>query len=329
MNGPILITGAAGFVAARFVESCNRRRIGLISVDRVGYFGQRQEHRDLDFGLVVDTDALLSELEAGEHEPTGIVHLGACTDTRELDVAHLERVNLQYSQRLWQHARELGITMVYASSAATYGGGEHGYGDDEASMAELEPLNPYGRSKLDFDLWALAEERAGRCPPAWSGFKFFNVYGYGERHKTSMSSVVVQAFDQIRATGKVRLFRSHRRGVADGEQARDFIYVDDVVDVLHFALEQPLPRGIYNLGTGKARSFMDLARAVFAALDLPEEIEFFDTPEELRARYQYFTEASMEKLREAGYAKPFTSLEHGVRSYVQRLLGDGGATRSL
>ncbi len=320
MTEPILVTGAAGFIGARFVESCNQRSQPVISVDRPDFFVQRREHADLDFGEIVDLEELPAQIEAGRPAPGAIVHLGACTDTREMDLALLDRINLKYSQRLWNWARAASIPFVYASSAATYGEGELGYGDDESRMSELRPLNPYGQSKLDFDLWALAEEKAGRCPPAWSGFKFFNVYGPGERHKVSMCSVVVQAFDQIRAGGKLRLFRSHRDGIADGEQSRDFIYVEDVIQVLGFALEMPIERGIYNLGSGQARSFLDLARAVFAAMDVPENIEFIDTPEELRARYQYFTQASMEKLRQAGYGQPFTTLEEGVSRCVQRLL---------
>ena len=222
---------------------------------------------------------------------------------------------------LWAYCTAQALPLVYASSAATYGDGANGYDDDEALIPALKPLNPYGDSKQQFDLWALAEERAGRRPPSWSGFKFFNVYGFGERHKGAMASVVLHAFDQIRAGGDVRLFKSHRAGIADGHQKRDFIFVEDVVDVLHFALATPIPRGIYNLGTGTGRTFLDLARATFAALGAPERIEFIDMPVELRERYQYFTEARMERLRAAGYRTPFTTLEDGVRQYVSRLQG--------
>lgn len=320
MSHPILVTGAAGFVGARFVESCNRQGLPVCSVDVADAFGSRPELAGLDFGTTIDRDALPARLTGADApEVAAIVHLGACTDTTEMDEDFLRRVNLEYSQALWNFACSKGIPMVYASSAATYGEGEQGYGDDEARMGELQPLNPYGQSKLDFDLWALGEEAAGRCPPAWSGFKFFNVYGYGERHKGKMSSVVVQAFDQIRDRGSVRLFRSHREGIPDGEQKRDFIYVGDVVDVLHFALRQPLRRGIYNLGTGQARSFLDLARSVFAAMGVTETIDWIDTPESLRPRYQYFTQAEMGRLREAGYDRPFTSLEEGAARTVERL----------
>lgn len=316
---PLLVTGAAGFVGARFVERCNQRGIPVISVDSTPYFTERTEHRGIDFGTIVDREALPERLAKAPPPLRAIVHLGACTDTTEYDMEYLNRVNVEYSRSLWRFATKQKVPFVYASSAATYGEGEKGYVDDEARMRELYPLNPYGVSKLQFDLWALDEEKAGRTPPVWSGFKFFNVYGFGERHKQKMASVVVAAFDQILATGRVRLFKSHREGISDGHQARDFVYVKDVVDVLFFALEKPLTRGIYNLGTGAARTFEDLAKATFAALGRKPEIVYFDTPLELRERYQYFTQADMTKLRRAGYTASFTSLEDGVREYVARL----------
>ncbi|MDX2170936.1 MAG: ADP-glyceromanno-heptose 6-epimerase [Deltaproteobacteria bacterium] len=323
MPTPLLVTGAAGFIGARFVESCNRRTQPVISVDEPEYFRSRAEHRGIDFGTIVDRAGVLDWLNAQRPALAGIVHLGACTDTTELDVAYLTRVNLEASQDLWRYATAHQLPFVYASSAATYGDGANGYDDDETRFAELRPLNPYGDSKLQFDLWALAEERAGRRPPAWSGFKFFNVYGFGERHKGSMASVVLHSFDQIRAGQPVRLFKSYRPEYADGHQLRDFVFVDDVVRVLHFALAAPIARGIYNLGSGRARTFLDLARATFAALGLPARIEFVDMPDGLRARYQYFTEARTARLRAAGYGEPFTTLEDGVRQYVARLAAAG------
>lgn len=317
---PLLVTGAAGFVGARFVERCNALEIPVISVDAPPYFRERTEHRGVDFGTIVDREQLLERLERAPMPVRAIVHLGACTDTTEYDLEYLKRVNLEYSQRLWKFAAQNKVPFVYASSAATYGGGERGYVDDEAHMSELVPLNPYGDSKLQFDVWALNEERHGRVPPVWSGFKFFNVYGFGERHKQKMASVVLHGFDQIVKTGRVRLFKSHKEGIAHGHQARDFVYERDVVDVLFFALEKPLARGIYNLGTGEARTFLDLVNATFSALGKPPQVDFFDTPLELRERYQYFTRADMTKLRRAGYARPFTTLEAGVHAYVPRLV---------
>jgi ADP-L-glycero-D-manno-heptose 6-epimerase len=255
----LLVTGAAGFIGARFVASCTQRGYSTVSVDSLPFFQSRAEHRGLDFGERVDRSALFDWLASRNPALSGIVHLGACTDTTELDVAYLQSANLHYSQQLWRYAAERRVPLVYASSAATYGDGSLGYDDDESLAPQLKPLNPYGQSKLDFDLWALQQESAGMSPPSWSGFKFFNVYGFGERHKGKMASVVLHAFDQICATGRVRLFKSHRPDIPHGHQKRDFIYVDDVVSGLHFALEKPIRRGIFNLGTGQARTFLDLA----------------------------------------------------------------------
>lgn len=292
----------------------------VVSVDRTAHFTERAEQRGIAFGAIVDRDGLFPWLAAQRPRLRGIVHLGACTDTTQLDRAYLAQVNTTYSQQLWRFAADAGVPFVYASSAATYGDGRAGFDDDEARIPALRPLNPYAESKQRFDLFALAEAERGAAPPAWAGFKFFNVYGPGERHKGPMASMALQAFDQIRARGAVRLFRSHDPALADGAQRRDFVSVDDVVAVLHFALERPLDRGIFNLGTGRARSFLDLARAVFAALGAPERVEFVDMPEALRARYQSFTEAPMRKLRAAGYAAPFAELEPGVAEYVRALL---------
>jgi len=316
----VVVTGAAGFIGTRTVEALSRAGAKIVSVDRRS--GEdafaRAEHRGLDFGTILDIEALEPWL-ANKPKVDAIIHLGACTDTMELDEAVHERLNVSYSKMLWTHCAAQRVPMVYASSAATYGNGEAGWDDDEAKIAGLEPLNPYGWSKQRFDFWALDREREGTAPPKWAGFKFFNVYGFGERHKGRMASVVAHGFDQIRATGKVRLFKSHKAGIADGDQRRDFVYVEDVVDVLRFAARGAIKRGIYNLGTGTARSFADLAKATFAALGKPANIEFIDMPVELRERYQYFTEAKMDRLRAAGYAIAFTSLEDGVDRYVKRL----------
>lgn len=315
---PLLVTGAAGFVGARFVASAQARGVPVISVDERSYFDARPEHAGIDLGTVVDRRDLFAWLERARPALAGIVHLGARTDTTESDEAVLTALNVEYSQQLWRHATAAGVPFVYASSAATYGDGAWGYDDDEALIPRLVPLNAYGRSKHTFDQWALAQ---ASTPPAWSGWKFFNVYGFGERHKGMMASVVLHAYDQLQAGDPIRLFRSHRDGIADGHQARDFIDVRDIIDVLWFALHRPVARGIYNLGTGQARTYLDLARAVCRTVGVEERIEFVDTPLKIREKYQYFTEAKTARLRALGYAEPFTTLESGIADYVATLEG--------
>jgi ADP-L-glycero-D-manno-heptose 6-epimerase len=325
MSKTYLITGAAGFIGARFAESCNARGISVIAVDEKHLFAQRPEHQAIGFDTIIDRDELFAWL-AGPSAPTApaltidaVIHMGACANTMETDVQFLKRVNVEYSQKLWNYCADKRIPFVYASSAATYGDGAMGYDDDETQIQHLKPLNEYGRSKQIFDEWVLVQERAGRAPRSWAGFKFFNVYGFGERHKQNMASVILHAYDQIQKTGGVRLFKSHRAGIQDGEQKRDFVAVEDVIEVLHFAVEKPIRRGIFNLGTGHAQTFLDLVRAVFSALGKPEHISFVDTPIEIRDKYQYFTEARMERLRAQGYLRPFMNLDEGAKQYIERL----------
>jgi ADP-L-glycero-D-manno-heptose 6-epimerase len=321
----ILVTGAAGFIGYRIARALQEAGESVIAVDELPYFGSRPEHADLKPVRTLSPEAAIEEalfesLERAGTPVRAVFHLGASSDTTEMRLDFLERVNVQYSIRLWEICTRRGIPFLYASSAATYGAGEQGYRDDESSMAKLKPLNPYGDSKLRFDLYALEQSALGKAPPSWSGYKFFNVYGFGERHKGRQSSVVLQGFDQIREKGSLRLFRSHREGIADGEQKRDFVFVDDVVEVMLWAWKSSLKRGIYNLGSGQARSFKDLALATFAALGKEPRIEFVDTPLEIRDRYQYFTEATMDKLKAAGYPNGFTPLEKGVAETVKALL---------
>ncbi len=318
-RAPLLVTGAAGFIGARFVESCNVRGVPVIAVDRAASFTSRPEHRSVDFGTRLDLAALPDWLADRPRGLAGIVHLGAISDTTETDLARLARFNVEYSKMLWNAARRLAVPYVYASSAAVYGDGSLGFDDADALVARLRPLNAYGESKRQFDLWALDRDAAGEAPPAWAGFRFFNVYGYGERHKGPQASVVLHGYEQAKATGCIRLFRSERPDIPDGHQRRDFVCVDDAVAALWFALEAPLRRGIFNLGTGTARTFLDLARAVFAALGMSEAIEFIPMPPAIRASYQYFTEARMERLRAAGFRAVPVPLEEGVRRYVRRL----------
>ena len=268
----------------------------------------------------VDRQDFPEWLRANEGQVQFVFHLGARTDTTEQDRGIFDRLNLSYSQEIWRLCHEFGLPMVYASSAATYGGGEHGYSDDHQGIDQLKPLNPYGDSKQQFDLWALKEAEAGRAPYFWAGLKFFNVYGPGEYHKGRMASVVFHAFNQVRETGGMKLFRSHREGYADGEQLRDFIYVRDVVDVCQWLMHHRKDSGLYNLGSGKARSFLDLTRATFDAINAPYNIGFIDTPADIRDTYQYFTEADLNKLRSIGYDREMTSLEAGVTEYVKEYL---------
>ncbi|HNR56395.1 MAG TPA: ADP-glyceromanno-heptose 6-epimerase, partial [Flavobacteriales bacterium] len=242
-------------------------------------------------------------------------------DTTEFDRTIFDELNVGYSQRMWEACVKYGIPLVYASSAATYGDGELGYSDADDSLPyKLKPLNPYGESKNDFDKWALAQDKK---PFFWAGLKFFNVYGPNEYHKGRMASVVFHAFNQIQASGGMKLFRSHRPDYKDGEQLRDFVYVKDLCNVCLFLMEHRKDSGLYNLGSGKARTFLDLARATFAALGKAERITFIDTPADIRDKYQYYTEADMRKLVGIGYDRPFTSLEEGVRDYVTNYLKEG------
>ncbi|HEX5855774.1 MAG TPA: ADP-glyceromanno-heptose 6-epimerase, partial [Thermoanaerobaculia bacterium] len=307
--GTLLVTGAAGFIGARFVETCNARGVPVVSVDRKDAFASRPEHARLDFGTLLDIDELEGWLSAPDRDLAGIVHMGAISSTTERDEALLTRFNVDYSKMVWNAGRRLGLPCLYASSAAVYGDGSLGFDDADALVPRLRPLNPYGESKRRFDLWALEEAAAGRAPPAWAGFRFFNVYGFGERHKGGQASVVLHGYDQVKRNGEVRLFESHREGIPHGHQSRDFVDVSDAVEAIWFALRTPVVAGIFNVGTGVARTFLDLAKAVFAALDAPERIVFVPTPEGIRERYQYFTEAAMSRLRAQGFAKKPVGLE--------------------
>jgi ADP-L-glycero-D-manno-heptose 6-epimerase len=248
-----------------------------------------------------------------------VYHIGARTDTAEFDIAIFDELNLNYSKDLWRVCAEYKIPFLYASSAATYGMGEFGFIDSHEVVKKLVPLNPYGDSKNNFDKWALKQEVQ---PPFWAGFKFFNVYGPNEFHKSRMASVIFHAVKQINDTGGMKLFRSHNPEYKDGEQLRDFVYVKDVVEVLTFMMREKKENGLYNLGSGKARSFKDLVNATFKALGKESAISYIDTPEDIRDKYQYFTEANMKKLILAGYSNSFTDLESGVKDYVQHYLVD-------
>jgi len=321
----IVITGAAGFVASRLAARLNAERFfDLVLVDDFSRQDKEVNHRDLRCAARVDRRAFPEWLRANQDQVQFIFHLGARTDTTEKRTEIFDELNLRASQTIWQLCIEFGLPLVYASSAATYGDGAHGYRDDHASLPLLQPLNPYGQSKHDFDRWALAQPRA---PYFWAGLKFFNVYGPHEGHKGRMASVVYHTYQRVQATGEMQLFRSHRPDFADGHQSRDFIYVEDIADVCRYLMHHRRPEhsGIYNLGSGKARTFLDLARATFRSMDLEPRISFVDTPEDIRDTYQYFTEADMRKLRSIGYDRPFTPLEQGIEEYVRGYLRKSSA----
>jgi len=316
----IVVTGAAGFIGSCLVGKLNNKGYkNIVLVDDFTHPEKENNYIHKAFLEKVDRDLFMGWLDDHHEEVEFIFHIGARTDTTESDHLVFDKLNLNYSKSVWNACVRHGIRLIYASSAATYGMGELGYKDDHRIVEMLKPLNPYGESKNDFDKWALSQHQA---PPFWAGIKFFNVYGPNEYHKGRMASVIFHAYHQIRKTGTVRLFRSHNPEYKDGEQLRDFIFVKDVVDFLFFLYKRGEQNGLYNLGTGKARTFTDLARAVFHALDLPENIVFIDTPADIRDKYQYFTEARIEKLRLAGYDNPFYSLEEGIEEYVMEFLNN-------
>lgn len=314
----IVVTGAAGFIGSCLVSKLNREGFNfIIAVDD---FSKHEKMENLEGKTIqerVERSEFFNWLDKNQEEVEFIFHIGARTDTTEFDRAIFEELNVQYSKEIWHRCVAYQIPLVYASSAATYGLGEQGYLDDESLIPKLLPLNPYGDSKNEFDLWALAQEKK---PFFWAGLKFFNVYGPNEYHKGRMASVIFHAFHQIRKTGKMKLFRSHHPDFRDGEQMRDFVYVKDVVEVCTFLMHHRKNSGIYNLGSGQARTFKDLVKGTFSAMQIEPVIEFIDTPADIRDKYQYFTEASMEKIRSIGYTQPFHTLEAGIEDYVTNYL---------
>jgi ADP-L-glycero-D-manno-heptose 6-epimerase len=314
----IVITGAAGFIGSCLTAYYNAS--GTRDIMLVDDFSTSEKNKNLadkKFLNFIDRNEFLDWFDLQYDSVDAVLHIGARTDTTEFNVEIFNKLNLYYSQALWQRCTKYQIPFVYASSAATYGDGTLGYSDNHQLIPQLKPLNPYGQSKQDFDVWALQQSDA---PPHWYGLKFFNVYGPNEYHKARMASVVFHSFNQIHQKGRVALFRSHRNDFEDGKQLRDFIYVKDVVKVIDWLNTHKPASGIYNLGTGKARTFLDLVYAVFEALNKPPVIDWVDIPEDIRDKYQYFTEADMSKLRQAGYGEPFNTLEEGVKEYVSEYL---------
>lgn len=317
----IVVTGAAGFIASYLTGYLNH--LGYEKLVLVDDFSRADKAANLEgkkFLEKVDREQFFEWARTHAGSFQYVFHLGARTDTTEMDYEVHRKWNLDYSIRMWQLCTEQKVPLLYASSAATYGNGEHGYDDRHDIVRSLEPLNPYGRSKNDFDIWALEQQAS---PPFWAGVKFFNVYGPNEYHKGRMASVIFHATHQIRNNGGVKLFRSHNPQYRDGEQMRDFVYVKDVAAMCTWLLQTQPANGLYNIGSGKARTFLDLAKAIFKALGVPENISFVDTPADIRDKYQYFTEANMQKLRNAGYDAPLTPLEEGVDDYVRNYLEKG------
>ncbi len=322
----IIVTGAAGFIGSCMVSYLNQQGFeNLILVDE---FNDPEKELNLlhkKYLVRVEREEFFDWVQREKTKVDFVFHLGARTDTTEFDYAIHQHLNVEYSQKIWNYCTINNIPLVYASSAATYGEGELGYNDDHEIVEQLQPLNPYGISKNEFDKWVLHQEDH---PPFWAGLKFFNVYGPNEYHKARMASMIFHSFNQIKKNGEVKLFRSHKDGYKDGEQLRDFVYVKDVISVCYWLMsarvgkdgENQPASGIYNLGTGKARSFNALAKATFAGLGLESSIQYKDTPEDIRDKYQYFTEANMDKLKAAGYTKDFYSLEKGVDDYVRNYL---------
>lgn len=314
----IVVTGAAGFIGSCLVSRLNKDgKTDLILVDDFSRDEKAPNLEGKKFAEKIDRDRFVEWFQENFRKIEIVYHIGARTDTTEFNKAIFDKLNVEYSKSLWNICAEHQIPLVYASSAATYGLGEHGYSDNHEVVGKLKPLNPYGDSKNDFDKWVLTQET---CPPNWYGLKFFNVYGPNEYHKGRMASVIFHAFNQIEASGGMKLFRSHNPDYTDGGQLRDFVYVKDVVDVILFLGKNKPQNGLYNLGTGEARTFLDLANNTFASLNKTSNISFIDTPADIRDKYQYFTEADMSKLRKAGYSAPFHSLEEGVADYVKNYL---------
>jgi ADP-L-glycero-D-manno-heptose 6-epimerase len=318
----VIITGGAGMIGSMVAWHLNTvlGRDDIVIVDHLHHPDQWQNLCHRQYANYLDKDELLDWLQDAKHIDA-VIHMGAISATTERDFNKLVQDNIRYSQQLWNWCAEQQVPFLYASSAATYGDGEEGYNDDESQTDAFRPLNGYGYSKQFFDQWVLRQVRENRAvPPQWCGFKFFNVYGPNEYHKERMASVALHSFNQFNEHATVKLFKSHRTGYEDGMQLRDFVYVKDAVAVVAHFLTHPDKSGIFNVGTGQARAFRDLASAVMTSLGREPSITYIDMPQDLQGKYQYFTEANMAKLRAAGYTQPFHSLEDGVRDYVQNYL---------
>lgn len=315
-DSKIVITGAAGFIASCLATFLNKNGYqNLLLVDDFTRSDKTKNSINFDSSLKINRSDYLETLNLRNADV--VIHLGARTDTTEMDYEIHKELNLEYSKAIWNYCTANQTSLIYASSAATYGGGEHGYSDAHDVVDKLKPLNPYGESKQHFDQFVLEQTTT---PPFWYGLKFFNVFGPNEYHKGRMASVIFHAFNQIKETGGMKLFRSHNPNYKDGEQIRDFVYVKDVLNVIYWLMNNKADNGIYNLGSGTARTFLDLVKNVFKSLNIKENISFIDTPADIRDKYQYFTEADMSKLEAQGYTNKFYTLEEGVQDYVKKYL---------
>ena len=322
----IILTGGAGFIGINTLDALIRSgRDDVLVVDNIGSTAKWQNLVGRSFRRYLHKQQLWEWLQGHKHDSVdAVIHLGACSDTMEYDFDYLNENNTHYSIKLWNYCTWSQIPYIYASSAATYGDGSLGFSDDHSRTPHYQPINPYGFSKHLFDLWALKQ---ADTPPRWYGLKFFNVFGPHEHHKGRMASVASFAIPQARDTGTIRLFRSYRSDCRDGDQKRDFVYVEDAVNLVVNLLDSDTPSGLYNVGSGQASSFNRLAKAVFDALGIPARIEYFDMPDSLRDKYQYYTEAEMQKLISTGYRFQPTSLEEGVARYTEWLLGRAGSSK--
>jgi len=317
----IVVTGAAGFIGSYVVGKLNREGFkDIVLVDKYDDPLKFQNYQTKTYTEMVDRDHFFDWLASHEKFVQIIIHLGARTDTVGQEPEIYQKLNLDYSKKIWKACVQYGLPLVYASSASTYGDGHLGFEDDHSLIPKLIPLNLYAQSKHDFDCWALKQKEQ---PFFWAGLKFFNVFGPNEYHKIRMASVILQAFNTISETGKMNLFRSHRPDFKDGEQSRDFVYVEDIAKVILFFMNHRKDSGIYNVGTGEARSYLSLTKAVFKSMERVENIGFIDTPEDLIGKYQYYTCANIQKLKKIGYSESFFSLEEGIDDYVQNYLIPG------
>lgn len=317
----IVVTGAAGFIGSYVVGKLNREGFkDIVLVDKYDDPLKFQNYQTKEYTEMIDRDQFFDWLDGNEKFVQMIIHMGARTDTVGQEPEIYQQLNLEYSQKIWKACIQYGLPLVYASSASTYGDGQFGFSDEHSIIPELRPLNLYAQSKHDFDRWALEQTEQ---PYFWAGLKFFNVFGPNEYHKNRMASVIFQAYNTILETNKMNLFRSHHPDFKDGEQARDFIYVEDVAKVILFFMNHRKDSGIYNVGTGVARTYLSLTKAVFNSMRVAENVGYMDTPEDLQGKYQYFTCANIQKLRSIGYSEPFYSLEDGIGDYVSNYLIQG------